>query len=90
MIRARGCIGPIQMLGQIHLHSTKPERAFAFQEYYKSLKKRKYTHTTLDENGEPKRHRCTKYVLHAERRLAKRNLPKNLGMHGEELVEDAA
>lgn len=90
MIRARGCVGPIQMLGQIHLHSTKPERAFAFQQYYKSLKKRRYIHTTLNENGEPRRHRCTKYVYHAERMLAKRNLPKNIGNYQTESSENIA
>lgn len=90
MIRARGCVGPVQMLGQIHLHSTKPERAFAFQQYYKSLRKRKYTHIILNEHGEPRKHKCSKYVLHAERMLAKRNLPKNSGCCDKEPEENSA
>ena len=89
MLRARGCVNAIQMLEQIHLHSTKKERLFAFKEYHRWINEQKYEHLTKDEEGNQKWERCTRYVSHAERKLFRRRIPKNTGNNDKESKEDS-
>ena len=88
MLRARGCIDAISILQQIHIYSTRKERKYAFKEYYSWIKRQKYIHETINEDGKTKKSPCTRYVAHAEKSLKKRNLPKNLGYNFEKLEDN--
>ena len=49
----------------------------AFNAYKDWKKQQFYSHITLNENGDPQKTKCTKYVKHAETSLAKRGLLKS-------------
>ena len=77
-LKACGAVDAEQMLKCIHQYSTKYERKMAFNAYRNWKKEQFYTHTTLNENGEPQQTECTQYVKHAETALTKRGLLKGL------------
>lgn len=61
-----GCINAEQMLKCIHLYSSRKERAQAFSRYYNWRNNQTYTHTTLNDDGDPIETNCTRYVSHFE------------------------
>lgn len=77
MLRARGCIGALEILCQIHIYSTKKERKSAFKEYFRWLAEQKYEHTIYDENGQQQKVRCTRYFAHHKKRSKKRTIFKS-------------
>ena len=82
-IKACGSVDAEQMLKCIHQFSTKPEKKAALNALKNWKKQRFYSHTTLNENGDPQETQCTKYVKHAETSLAKRGLLKSPGINRE-------
>lgn len=66
-LKSAGHVNAETMLKCIHQYSYKQERRAAFNKYYKWKKNKKYTHITLNENGDQVETECTKYVAHAER-----------------------
>lgn len=82
-LQAAGTVNGEQMLAYIHRHSTKRERANAFDIYNQYKTNQKYTHVVAGENG-PEVQECSKYVAHAEiKRLRKRpRIPKGSGIDG--------
>lgn len=66
------------MLKNIHQYSTKRERKQAFNTYNDWKNNQIFTHTVLDEDGNPQEKRCSKYVYHAERMLGKPGLAKSM------------
>lgn len=54
------------MLDCIHFYSDKRTKKIAVDTYTKWKDNRKYFHTTLDEDGDPKRTECSPYVARAE------------------------
>lgn len=89
-IRACGMVDAERMLQFIHMFSTKEERKQAFREFREWKKNKYYTHQTLDENGNPRRTKCTTYVKHAEIGLARRGLFKSDEYHRESIEEQIA
>ena len=77
-IRACGCVDAERMLKCIHQYSTKRERKEAFNLYNNWKKDQIYSHITINENGDPQRTECTKYVYHAERMLGKPGLARSI------------
>lgn len=82
-IRACGMVDAERMLSCIHMFSTKVERKQAFKEYREWKQNRKYTHTTLDEHGNPQQTECTQYVAHTERLLKRRGIYQGPESHRE-------
>ena len=78
-LKARGAVDAEQMLKCIHQYSTKHERREAFSTYKQWKKEQFYTHTTFDENGNPRQTPCTRYVKHAEKSLERSKLLKSCG-----------
>lgn len=88
-IKACGSVDAEQMLKCIHQYSTKYERKMALNQYKDWLKKQKYTHITLNENGDPQETECSRYVKHAETSLTKLGLlksPSDDGKNREESI----
>lgn len=77
-IRACGCVDAERMLKCIHQFSSKHERKQAFNAYNAWKSSQIYSHTTINENGDPQRIECTKYVYHAERMLGRPGLVRSL------------
>ena len=69
------------MLKCIHFYSTKRERKAAFSEYYNWRNSQKYTHITINEDGDPREIECTRYVYHVERMLDESRLHKVAGTY---------
>ena len=89
-IRACGMVDAERMLAWIHMFDTKQERKQAFNEYREWKRNNKYTHQVTDENGNPQRVECTKYVAHAERLLKRRKLLKGPGPDRASLEEQTS
>ena len=77
-IKACGMVDAERMLKCIHQYSSKKERKQAFETYSKWKKDQIYTHTTINEDGDPRRKECTAYVYHAERMLGKQGLERSV------------
>lgn len=73
-IKACGSVDAERMLKCIHQFSSKYERKQARNEYNAWKANKLYTHITINENGDPERKECSKYVYHAERMLGKPGL----------------
>lgn len=77
-IRACGCVDAERMLKCIHQYSNKRERKEAFGIYYDWKNNQLYTHTIINDDGDPQEKECSKYVYHAERMLGKPGLVKSV------------
>ena len=77
-IKACGSVDAEQMLKCIHQFSTKHERKQAFSIYTNWRKQQKYTHITINENGDFTETPCTRYVKHAEKALKRSGLLKGV------------
>lgn len=78
-LSARGCVTAEQMMNCIHQFSSKIERKQAFQTYNKWKKHNIYTHTLINEDGQPEDRECTAYTYHVERMLERRKILKANG-----------
>ena len=65
-LKSCGVVDAKRMLTYIHQYSTKKERIHAFSIYNKWLKDQIYTHTIIDEDGNPRIEECTRYIAHYE------------------------
>lgn len=61
-----GVVNAEDILKCIYRYSTLRERKNALYKYRKWKKKQIYTHLIFNEDGEPEREQCTRYVAHAE------------------------
>ena len=77
-IRACGCVDAERMLKCIHQYSSKKERKEAFSIYYDWKNNQVYTHTIVDDDGDPQEKECSKSVYHAERMLGKPGLVRSI------------
>jgi hypothetical protein len=66
------------MLKCIHQFSSKHERKTAFNAYRKWKNNQTYTHTTIDEDGNPEERQCTRYIAHSERVSKKSTMDKGI------------
>lgn len=82
-LSSSGAVTAEQMLKSIHHYSSKIERKQAFRDYHTWKNNKKYTHTTINEDGEIERRECSMYVYHVERSLEKQGLLKSNGYHPE-------
>lgn len=80
-IKAAGSVNAEQMLKYIHLYSTKKERNAAFRNYYNWRDNQKYTHITINEDGDPIEIECTRYIYHVERMLDESRVHKMAGTY---------
>lgn len=77
-IKACGCVDAERMLNRICQYSPKKQRKQAFNTYNNWKKQQVFSHITINENGDPQRTECTKYVYHAERMLGKPGLVRSI------------
>jgi len=70
-----GAVNAIQMLKYIHRYDDKDTTDRAFRRYKRYRAKLKYTHTVLDDDGDPIEQECTKYVAHAEQAIRNNDRP---------------
>lgn len=77
-IKACGCVDAIRMLNCIHQYSSKHERKQAFNMYNTWKNDQIFYHTAINEDGDPQKIECTKYVYHAERMLGRPGLVRSL------------
>lgn len=77
-IKACGTVNAEDMLKCIHRFSNKKERNQAFNIYNTWKNNKKYTHITINENGDPKETPCSKYVYHAEKMLGRLGLAESI------------
>lgn len=70
-INACGCVDAERMLNHIHWCSNSKERKQAFKTYYKWLNEQKYTHTTINDDGDKQQEECSRYVSHFEKSTKK-------------------
>lgn len=75
-IKACGSVNGEQILKCIHQYNSKRERKQAFNTYYEWKNNQKYTHITINDDGDPQETPCTKYVYHAERMLDRSGIRK--------------
>ena len=73
-LQARGAVNAEQMLKCIHYYNTKYDKKNALKTYNKWKKSKKYTHTTINEDGQLEEHQCSMYTYHVERSLEKQGL----------------
>lgn len=73
-IKACGSVGAEQMLTRIHQFSDKKRRKQAFSKYYEWKNNLKYSHITINDDGNPQETECTKYVSHTEKMLNKQGI----------------
>lgn len=76
-LKARGVVNAKQMLQCIHQYSSKPERKYAFTQYYNWLDNQKYYHIVINELGKPEQKECSKYICHYERSSEKQLVQKS-------------
>ena len=69
------------MLRSIHQFSNKWERNQAFSTYYTWKNNKKYTHSTINEDGKLEEHECSMYTYHVERSLEKQGISPSNGPH---------
>lgn len=81
-IQSAGMIDAERMLKYIHRYSTKSERKQALKTYENYVDCLTYFHDTINEQGDPQRTQCTRYVEHAEKVLKQRGLLKSVGNDG--------
>lgn len=89
-IKACGSVNGERMLQCIHQFSNKHDRRHAFNTYYNWKNNQIYTHTTINENGNPQETRCTKYTYHVERMLERSKMANNLRYHSARYENKAA
>ena len=77
-IKSCGTVNAEDMLKCIHRFSNKKERNQAFNIYNTWKNNKKYTHITINENGDPKETPCSKYVYHAEKMLGRLGLAESI------------
>ena len=77
-IRACGCVDAERMLKCIHQYSSKKERKEAFSTYYDWKNNQQYTHIIINDDGDPQRKECSKYVYHAEKMLGRPGLVRSI------------
>ena len=65
-LKALGSIDGKQMLQCIHQFSSKSERKAAFRRYERWRSHQKYSHLTINDDGNPEEHSCSRYVAHYE------------------------
>ena len=65
-LQALGTVDGKQMLDCIHIYSEKKTRKTALDTYTNWKNNKKYFHTTLDDDGDPRRTECSQYVARAE------------------------
>lgn len=65
-LRAMGCVNSEQMLNYIHFYSDKSTRKAAFKKYNTWKNNQTYTHLTINENEDPQRTQCSRYIARAE------------------------
>ena len=80
-IKACGSVNAEQMLKCIHFYGTKRERKQAFYDYYNWRNSQKYTHITINEDGDPREIECTRYIYHVERMLDESRIHKMAGTY---------
>lgn len=80
-IKACGSVNAEQMLKNIHHFSTKYDRKQAFKDYYKWRDNQKYTHITINDDGDPREIECTRYIYHIERMLDESRVRKMAGTY---------
>lgn len=76
-----------RLLKYIHQFSSKSERRQALKTYYDYVNNLKYTHITINDDGDPQETECTRYVEHAEKVLERRKLHKGLENDGKSIEE---
>ena len=77
-IKACGMVDAERMLKCIHQYSAKYERKQAFSIYNNWKKNQFFTHTTINEKGDPQQRECSKYVYYAEKMLGRPGLVKGV------------
>lgn len=65
-LKALGSIDGRQMLQCIHQFSSKSERKAAMRRYDRWRSHQKYSHLTINENGNPEEESCSRYIAHYE------------------------
>ena len=65
-LQAMGAVNAEQMLNCIHMYSDKQTKKAALKEYYKWKKNQRYSHLTINENEDPQRIQCSRYIARAE------------------------
>ena len=66
-IRSCGSVNAEAMLQCIHQYSNKKQRKEAFKNYHNWKNSQKYTHITINEDGDPQERECSAYEYHVER-----------------------
>lgn len=77
-IKACGSVDAERMLKCIHQYSSKHEKKQAFNAYNDWNRSKKYTHTIINEDGDPQEKQCSSYVYHVERMLGRPKLGKSV------------
>ena len=77
-IRACGSVDAYRMLNRIHQYSSKQEKKQAIKNYNNWKKSLFYSHTTINEDGDPQQKECSKYIYYAERMLGKPGLARGI------------
>ena len=77
-IQSSGMADGERLLRQIHQYSTRDQRGCALAKYRNFLRSKTYTHTTINENGDPQETECKKYVYDAERVLKLKGIFKSI------------
>lgn len=80
-LAAYGCINAEQMLKFIHRFSTKVERKQAFNIYNNWKRNQKYTHQTINDNGDIEERECTRFVYNAEKNNKISKISKSAPIH---------
>ena len=86
-IQSSGMVDAERLLKYIHQFSSKSERKQALKTYYDYINSLKYTHITINEDGDPQETECTRYVEHAEKVLERRGIRKSLKIDGDSVEE---
>lgn len=67
MLQAGGMCDGERLIKYIHQYSDKREKKAAIKKYNDYINNIHYTITTINEDGDPQRTTCTRYVAHAEK-----------------------
>lgn len=73
-LSSAGIVDAIQILKCIHRYSTKQERRHALRKYNQWVDRQMYTHIVYNDDGDPQREECTRYVAYSEQNTA--SLPR--------------
>lgn len=64
-----GCVDAIYMLKCCLFYENRSTRRAAWRKYYLWRNNQKYYHTIKNDDGDPERRECTKYIKHYEKML---------------------